>query len=266
MIRGGLVSISFRSLAVPEIVGMVAQSGLAGIEWGGDVHVPHGNLAAADEAGRRTVDAGLVVAAYGSYYRAGVSEAEGLRFAAVLETARRLGAATVRVWAGNRESGAAEPEWRRGVVDDLARIAALAGEAGVTVAVEFHRNTLTDTNESALRLKNELAGSGVRFYWQYPVHLPDSDVLTGLVSLLPVLGNLHVFQWAMDEGGVLRRRPLAEGAGTWRRLLGRADRAEGDRWALLEFVKDDSPGQFMADAGVLGEWLKELRERSAEQV
>ena len=74
MIQGGLVSASFRALAPGEIVDLVAQAGLAGIEWGGDVHVPHGDVACAREVYRRTVDAGLTVCSYGSYYRAGTGE------------------------------------------------------------------------------------------------------------------------------------------------------------------------------------------------
>jgi len=49
MIKIGLVSISFRDLFPKQIVDMVAEVGLDAIEWGGDVHVPHG-----DSRGRRS--------------------------------------------------------------------------------------------------------------------------------------------------------------------------------------------------------------------
>ena len=63
MLYGGLVSITFRQLQPREIITLVQKSGLKGIEWGGDVHVPHGNLHAAREVGHMTREAGLTVAA-----------------------------------------------------------------------------------------------------------------------------------------------------------------------------------------------------------
>ena len=46
----GLVSISFRSKSVEEIALAARDAGLEAIEWGGDVHTPHGDIAAAHNA------------------------------------------------------------------------------------------------------------------------------------------------------------------------------------------------------------------------
>jgi hypothetical protein len=46
---------------------------------------------------QQTLEAGLQIAAYGSYYRLGTGQ---LPFQSVLETAISLGAPTIRVWAG----------------------------------------------------------------------------------------------------------------------------------------------------------------------
>src|SRR3954469_7051647 len=104
-LRTGLVSVTFRPLSPQHVVELVRQAKLDAIEWGGDIHVPHGDVAAAREVWTMTLDAGLAVAAYGSYYRAGVSETDGLPFARVLETAVQLAAPTIRVWAGSKASG-----------------------------------------------------------------------------------------------------------------------------------------------------------------
>ena len=40
MYKTGLVSISFRSLSVDEIIDLVKDAGLEAIEWGRDVHAP----------------------------------------------------------------------------------------------------------------------------------------------------------------------------------------------------------------------------------
>ena len=158
MIHGGLVSVTFRQLSCEEIVALVSKAQLAGIEWGGDVHVPHGEGTRAREVRRRTVDAGLDVPSYGSYYRPGQehpppSEAS---FEAALESAGALQAPIIRVWAGRRGSADADEAYWRRVVEDSLRIAELAQQAGLTIAYEYHDNTLTDTNASALRLLQEV--------------------------------------------------------------------------------------------------------------
>jgi 3-dehydroshikimate dehydratase len=45
MIHPGLVSVTFRKLTPVEVAGLVKKGGLKSIEWGGDIHVPHGDLA-----------------------------------------------------------------------------------------------------------------------------------------------------------------------------------------------------------------------------
>jgi sugar phosphate isomerase/epimerase len=252
MIHAGLVSVTFRKLAPAEVIALVRRAGLRGIEWGGDIHAPHGDLVRARETRELTQDAGLRVAAYGSYYKAGLSEDAGLPFGRVLETAVELGAPTIRVWAGTAGSAAVAPEQRAAVTGDLRRIAALAVGAGVRVTLEFHGGTLTDTAESAERLLREAGHANLSTCWQPPVDLDAAGCLAGLRGLLPKLANLHVFQWRQ---ATTERLPLGEGAVAWRSYLATAAEAPGDRYALLEFVERDAPECFLRDAAVLREWL-----------
>ncbi len=257
MIVGGLVSITFRKLAPGEIIAWVARSGLTGIEWGGDVHVPHGDLAQARQVAQMTADAGLTVAAYGSYYRAGVSEAAGLAFGRVLKTASALAAPTVRVWAGDRGSADADARYRAAVVADVRRIADLARGAGVTVSTEFHRGTLTDTNASAAQLLAEVAHPNLRAYWQPPVAASPAYCLAGLRGVMPALTNVHVFHWlAASPTAAVERRPLAEGAAAWRPYLAEVAATGRAHFALIEFVRGETPEQFLDDAGTLKTWLR----------
>ena len=252
MFHTGLVSISFRALSPERIVELTAQGGLEGVEWGGDVHVPHGNVARAEEVRQLTERAGLRVAAYGSYYRCAGDGGPGPAFGEVLASARALHAPTIRVWAGSRGSAAGPPEERRAVEDDLRRIGDVAGEAGIRVSCEYHGGTLTDTNDSARLLYEELEHPNVRSYWQPPNDMPADYCRRGLRNVLPVLENLHVFHWTHAHGK-RDRRPLAEGADLWRSYLEIASEAPGDRWALLEFVRNDSEEAFLADALTLRE-------------
>jgi len=273
----GLVSITFRKLGFAEIIGLVRQAGLSAIEWGGDVHVPHGDLARARAVAVQTRDAGLGVAAYGSYYRAAHSEAlpaeSSLDFTRVLETAVTLGAPVIRVWAGAEGSARASADTRRRVADDLMRIAELAAQAGVRVATEFHGGTLTATNESARVLLFEgAAHPNLYSYWQPPTGMSDDDCLAGLALLGPKLSHLHVFNWVLGATGQPEAYPLEEGEGAtrWRRFFasaasilaksqaGTAGPVASPTAAMLEFVPGESTESFLREAQTLTTLLGEL--------
>ncbi len=237
MLIPGLVSVTFRQLTVPEIGELALECGLRAVEWGADVHVPPGDSAAVGQA----LGTGLEVAAYGSYYRAGVSDRAEL--APVLETAAELGAPLVRVWAGT--SGSAECADRGAVVDALRHAVERAAALGVKIALEYHRNTLTDTLDSTVRLLDEVGG--VVPYWQPS---GGQDVLSAVHevrTLAPV--TAHVFSWG--PGGFEDRLPLAARPDLWKPVLAELARDGAERHALLEFVRDDSPEQFREDAKTL---------------
>jgi len=253
MIHAGLVSITFRKLSPAEIIALVRQAGLRGIEWGGDIHVPHGDLQRAREVSELTREAGLEVMSYGSYYRVAHSEDNGLSFQQVLATALELGAPVIRVWAGTAGSDATNEEARWRVVADLRRIADLAAKAGVRVATEFHGGTLTDTNESTHQLLLEVDHSNLYTYWQPLTGMSDETCLQALDQLAPRLSHLHVFYWNTPQD----RCSLAEGEERWKKFLAAARKIPGDRGALLEFVQDDLPENFLRDAATLKQWLQE---------
>lgn len=246
MLIPGLVSVTLRALAPEQIVALTAQAGLRAIEWGGDVHVPPGHPYLAHRARQLTLDAGLAVSSYGSYHRLG----QGQDFGPVLDTALALGAPTIRVWAGTQGSPEAGADYRCEVARELGQIGRMAAQEGVTVALEFHDDTLTDTAGSTLALLEEAEFAGVRTYWQPPHRLTEPERLADLDRLAPWVSNLHVFHWTL-EGDTLIRHPLADGADLWRRRLARAAGFAGDRYALLEFVAGDDPRQVVADAQTL---------------
>jgi 3-dehydroshikimate dehydratase len=229
VIRTGLCSVTLRTLPIDGVVEVTAAAGLECIEWGGDVHVPAGDLDAARTARDATMAAGLRVASYGSYYRC-----DGA-FAPVLETARALGAPRIRIWAGEAPSSAASPAEREAV----AAAARDAAAGGIEVAFELHGGTLTDNIDSALAL---IAASGVPCYWQPPQDMADEEALAGL-RRLPDVPAVHVFSW---WPGSTRLR-LHERAHLWRAVF--AYFTDGD--ALLEFVPGDDPDLVALEADEL---------------
>lgn len=255
MIRSGLVSITFRSLTAEQIITLACRAGLEGVEWGGDVHVPHGDLKRASEVGQATREAGLDVASYGSYYRAGPSAAEGMNFRSVLETAEVLGAPVVRVWAGAIGSVETDDRRRANVVADLQRITALAEGSDIEIALEHHKNTLTDTADSALELLQAVDAGNLRLYWQPQLDANMASREESLSRFLPHLSNVHVYHWS-NIGEVHQRLPLADGFEEWRRYVDIIHGTGRDHYAMMEFVRDDSPEQFHADAETLKELLQ----------
>lgn len=128
MTRLGICSVTLRGLDPDRVIAAVAGAGLECVEWGGDVHVPPGDEDTARRVRDATVAAGLAVASYGSYYRAGRGDPRSST--AVLRSAVALGAPRIRIWAGATGTRKTPPEARRAVVEDTRRAAALAAEAG----------------------------------------------------------------------------------------------------------------------------------------
>lgn len=246
MIKTGLVSVTFRKLSPAEIVALVKKAGQEGIEWGGDVHVPPTDLARAREVREMTEDAGLKVACYGSYYRLGDESPVGGAFEQVLAAAVTLGAPVIRVWAGKKSPAEASDEDYERTAADLRRCAEAALREGVIVATESHVNTLTETEEAAERLFRLTGHRNARTLWQPPVDTPRDQKLKLLRAQMPRLEHLHVYHWVNGE-----RRPLSEGVDDWKEYLREAYPPEGARWALLEFVLDDSPERYLEDATTL---------------
>ena len=250
----GLVSVTFRGMTAEEIVRLSASSGLQGIEWGADVHVPPQDLENASRVGRLTREAGLEVVSYGSYYRAGSGE-NSCSHSELVAAAEALGARNIRIWAGSCGSAQAGPEGLTRVAEDAFRLAELCEARGMTLSFEYHPNTLTDTRASAVRLMETLDHKAARIYWQPVQSLSAEENLAALRDVLPWLSNVHVFQWDCLPGEAMPdRRPLAEGAETWSRYL---DLVRGDvrvHNLLLEFVRDDSPEALRADAKEFLSW------------
>ncbi len=255
MIRPGLVSITFRKLAPRQIVDLVVQAGLDGIEWGGDVHAPHGDMAAAREIAQMTSDAGLAMPTYGSYYRVG--HPDEVNFADVLASAVALGTPSIRVWAGKSGSAEADAAYWDRIVADSRRIVEMAAEEGVAIAYEFHGNTLTDTAESARRLLETVDRRNLHTLWQPPKGSTVEENQAGIDTIAPWLGHIHAFAWRIEKGQTIRL-PLSDHKIQWKEYLARIDKLGGERFALLEFVQGDEPDRFLEDAATLRRWLVEI--------
>lgn len=254
--KSGVCSITFRGRTPEEIITLAVDAGLDGIEWGADVHVPPGDPAKAERVGRLTREAGLEVGSYGSYYFAFDEPGNPLAdYRPVIDTAVALGAPVLRIWAGSFAIDKT-PEYFQSVAKQSRRLADAAEKQGIRVAYEFHDNTFTETLEGTLELLRMANHPNLYTYWQPPNGSDLDQRLRQIDALKERLLNLHVFQWNTASEPPYERRPLAEGSDVWSACLAAADKPGVERYALLEYVRDDDPGQFLDDARELRQMLR----------
>ncbi|MDQ8187708.1 sugar phosphate isomerase/epimerase [Pelagicoccus sp. SDUM812002] len=256
--KTGLVSITFRNLQAEEIVGLVSEAKLGGVEWGGDEHVPHGHLQRAQEVKQMTADAGLEVSSYGSYYRfedcISYGSDSGPAWNAVLDTASELGAPSIRVWAGRSGSQDTTAMQRERIVERCREIAEQARLRGITVDLEYHDNTLTDSNESAALFLKEVGHPNLFTFWQPYLSMDQSYRLEGLQQLGERVSNVHCYHFAKE--GWPHSLLLEEGEEPWKEFL-EVLRSDGrERWISIEHVKDHSIENFRKDATTLRSWIR----------
>ena len=241
----GLVSVSFRHLTPSEILKLCTASGLHAIEWGGDVHVPAGNLQTAKDVAHLSEDSGIRIASYGSYFYLGQSNDTFYRN---LETALELGAPILRFWAGSKSSEDCTAKERAQLLSQLQFIREEAEKTGVVIAPEFHMNTLTDSIASLSDLLAEIPE--LRFYWQPRWDWSEDERLNSLKLQGERNICIHVFSWEIHNGNEIRL-PLTAGKKMWKRVF--SEKKTG--YALLEFVQNDDPNILYRDAKTLISWL-----------
>lgn len=246
-IRTGLTSVTFRKKTVDEIVDLARQAHLDGIEWGGDIHVPAGDIQAAHYAAKATRDAGLSVLSYGSYFHGD----EGEDFAPVLECAKALGAPMIRVWAGRFPYEECSPEEFSRCAAAFQKTADMAAKEGIAMGFEYHRGTLTQTRAGAAALLDAVARENVSSYWQPNPDISLEEQLSEIDTLLPRLSTVHVFCWTGNNV----RHPLSEGLPLWQQYVEHLDKTGAPRAMILEFVEGDSPEAFLQDAATLRQLL-----------
>ncbi len=246
----GLCSVTFRKLSVTEIIDLAKQAEITGIEWGGDIHVPANDIDNAKLVAKKTREAGLEVASYGSYYKVGESDNK-FSFDEVLKTALALETKNIRIWAGNIPSSQASLKQRDAIIAETKEIAALAKQHDITLSFEYHYNTLADSLTSARALIEAINMDNVALYWQSDVGISFIEKMYNLRFMKHHVSNVHVFYW--DES---KREKLADGYYDWLSYLKQLNLAlDKPRYYFIEFVKDDDPKQFLEDVKTLKQVL-----------
>ncbi|MEG2570591.1 MAG: hypothetical protein RSA70_04065 [Clostridia bacterium] len=241
----GVVSVTFREKSVDEVIAIARVGGLDCIEWGSDVHVPAGDVATAARTYEKTVAAGLSTPSYGSYYYL----AGGKDFTPFLESARALHALNIRVWGGDIASDKLSTDERSAIVSDARRISNLAAAFGITISIEFHPNSITDTCESTCALLTEVNCDNFMTYWQARLGISDAENLEELSCLIKTgkLTNAHIYRYNEYSAQCL----LSDGQCALKDVFGTLRNDSDDHMAFIEFVKDGSDESFLSDCAVI---------------
>ena len=241
--RTGLTSVTFRQKSIDQIISITRQAGLTGIEWGGDIHLPPGEIQLAAETAKKTHAARLEVLSYGSYYHGGETE----DFQAVLATAKALGAPVIRVWAGHSTYEESTPEEFTALAKRFAQAAELASKENIRVSFEYHRGTYTSMarnkkgNRKSELMMMDLELLGV-LAGDYPLEEDtrlwrDTILLNQFHDILPGSSIAEVYDVTKAEYDQLAREA---GAMIESRLHKLAGAGEGVTvFNTLGFVRDD---------------------------
>lgn len=234
----GLVSISFRSLSPERILEETKKAGLSVIEWGSDVHAPCDNTENLTEIVRLQNKYGISCCSYGTYFRLGVNDTEELQ--KYIDAAKILGTDILRLWCGNKASTEYSSEDERLLFEECKKAAFIAEENGVTLCMECHNGTYTDSRDTAIKLMKTVDSPSFRMYWQ-PNQFTSAEENLKYARLLSSFTKvIHVFNWTQDK-----RFPLSEAVPLWKEYLSFFNK---DQTLLLEFMPDDDIDSLKTEA------------------
>ena len=243
--KTGLTSVTFRKKTVEEVIAIAKANNLDGIEWGGDIHVPCGDIDNAKRVGELTRKAGLEVFSYGSYYWAGKPD-----FDVVCRTAEALGCRVVRIWSSRKPSSQSTEEDYASMAQKLRDVSDIAAQYGITVCMEFHNGTVNDTGASSKKLLDLVDRENIRTYWQ-PLY-EEEDNIRDITDLGEYVVNLHVYNWTYGkEGKPTVRKLLSDDANSWKKYIELMKAHSVGHNYIIEFCKEDSDDTFAADAQFL---------------
>lgn len=186
--RIGFTSTSFRQIkSIEKIVKIASDSGADCIEWGGDVHVK--DVPTAKRAKKLCDDAGIPISSYGSYYRIGSENAD--EWKNICEIAHALGAQSIRVWLGNRDSEVTDEKTYQLLVEDGKAICSVAKEYNLSVCPECHDNTFNNNTDAFLKIHRDIGCENFRTYFQSRYKRKEYD-LDRLERTLPYIESVHI--------------------------------------------------------------------------
>jgi replication fork clamp-binding protein CrfC len=106
----------------------------------------------------------------------------------------------------------------------------------------------------------QVSHQNILCYWQPLIDIDVNTRLEGIKKIKESIINIHVFNWLPYTN---IRRPLEEGRDDWYSYLSTVNDNVRERFAIMEFVKDDSTEQFIRDAEILKKTVADVNSEEA---
>lgn len=159
----GFTSTTFRQIrSVEKIVEIAKKAGVSYIEWGGDIHVK--TVEEAKKVKALCDRAGISICSYGSYYTVGSGKTQEWKRICLI--ASTMGAQSVRVWLGNKDSEKTGEAEYAGMLSDAKAICDEAALFSLKVCPECHDGTFNNSTDAILKFISDLKKDNFGTYFQ----------------------------------------------------------------------------------------------------
>ncbi len=234
----GVASVTFRNKTVEEIVEICKKAKVGFIEWGSDVHVK--TAEDAKKAKSLCDEANIKISSYGSYYSVGTGEHS--QWEKLCENASVMGASSIRVWLGKKDSEKTSEEAYKNILSDCQKICDIAKKYGLLVCPECHDNTFNNNTDAIIKFKNDLNRDNFKTYFQSRYFRMEYD-LDRIDRTFDFIENVHVSYSDLIREQLFRKKDK----NYLDKLLKKFISKEYKGIVILEFTKNSSEKSFIED-------------------
>lgn len=199
----GLCSVTFRKKSAQEVIEIAQKAGVSYIEWGGDVHVK----TVEDALRVKTMcdNADIKVSSYGSYFNS-IDYSED-KWISVCETANALGASSVRIWLGKKDSEKTDESEYLTLLKNTKCMCEIAGKYGLVVSPECHDNTFNNNTDAFLIINQDLQQDNFRTYFQSRYFRMQYDI-DRIDRTFDFIENVHVSYRDLKKEQLFRKKDI----------------------------------------------------------
>lgn len=234
----GLTSTTFKKKSIEEIVAITKKAGVEYIEWGENFHVnsPEDALKAKELCDKENIK----ISSYGSYYHAGTADKK--KWEHICKTAAAMGAESIRIWLGSKDSEITSCEEYTHLLKDTADMCDTAKKYGLVVAAECHDNTFNNNTDAILKFTKELGKDNFKTYYQSRYFRFDYD-LDRIDRTYAITKDIHVSYSEVTREQRFRKKDK----NYLDALLNKYKEKNFSGIVMLEFTKRSSEKSFIED-------------------
>lgn len=241
----GVASVTFRNKTIEEIVGICKREQVEYIEWGADVHVK--TYEDAQKVKKLCYDAGIKISSYGSYYSVGSNEHN--EWKKLCENAHIMGARSIRVWLGKKDSEKTSDKEYENILNDCKVLCDIAKEYNLIVSPECHDNTFNNNTEAILRLIKDLKRDNFTTYFQSRYFRMEYD-LDRIDRTFDYILNMHVSYSDLKREQMFRKKDKNYLDTLLKKMISKNFKGI----IILEFTQNSSEKAFAEDIRKLKEY------------